>query len=701
MELNAEEEQLNDYFNKSNLLDHVTCNQFLNFGYNTLDRNYENREIIFDKTQKIMHDVNYMINNKHDSLSNTEIFDLSNMYWQSMLLEARYRQLNSYLVYLEKNRNPKDKFYLPRSECFIRIGLMQALQDMLDDKLDLLTISLPPGTGKAQPLYSKVLTPKGYVAMGDIKVGDDVIAADGSTVKVLGVYPQGVKPVYEIVLKDGSVCRASDKHLFKIYNKKKGMCVKTLSYLLERDFRKWYIPVYRKGQKPLYEQIKTITRVSDEPCQCIYINHPQHLYVTDDGIITHNTTLEKFLLSGVIGWWPDSYNLFYSHSGDITRMFYDGALDICTDKKEYAWHDIFNQEITSCNAKLEQFNVGKYKPFQSVQCTSVGASNAGKVRANKFLLVDDLIGSIEQALNINILNKLWNSYSVDARQRMMDGCKEIIIATRWSVHDPIGRLERLYANSDSTKRTRFIAVPDIDPVTNESNFMFAVNGLSKEFFESQALVMDEISYRCLYKQDPIEREGLLYHEDELRRFTDLPLREPDSVVGICDTKNTGTDFMVMPIFYVYDDDYYLVDVVCDNGTDFNVLYTRMVDMIIEHKVQAIEFESNQGGRAITTQIRNMLNDRHWVCNITEKPTETNKEARIIANSYQVKKMILFKDKNLIQAKSDYSVMMDQLLSYTQLGKNKHDDVPDCLANFILYVTRKTTHKAAVIRKNFW
>lgn len=186
MELNAEEEQLNDYFNKSNLnlLDHVTCNQFLNFGYNTLDRNYENRGIIFDKTQKIMHDVNYMINNKHDSLSNTEIFDLSNMYWQSMLLEARYRQLNSYLVYLERNRNPKDKFYLPRSECFIKIGLMQALQDMLDDKLDLLTISLPPGTGKAQPLYSKVLTPKGYVAMGDIKVGDNVIAADGSTVKV-------------------------------------------------------------------------------------------------------------------------------------------------------------------------------------------------------------------------------------------------------------------------------------------------------------------------------------------------------------------------------------------------------------------------------------------------------------------------------------------------------------------------------------
>lgn len=701
MGLNAEEEQLNDYFNSHNLLDIETNKQYLTYAYNTLERDYENRNFIFDKSQKIKRDVDFMLNNRIDKLSNLEINNLAFMYWQAMLLEARNKQLDSYLLYLEKNRLPKDKFYVPRSNCFNRIGLIQALQDMLDDKLDLLTISLPPGTGKAQPLYSNVLTPKGYVKMGDLKVGDKVIAADGTSAKVLGVFPQGVKDVYEICLVDGSKCQASGSHLFKVYSKKNGYAIKTLNFLLRGDFRKYYIPVYLKGKKPIYKQIKTITKVSDFECQCIYIDNPQHLYITDDGIITHNTTLEKFFLSGVIGWWPECSNLFYSHSGDITRMFYDGELDICTNAAEYTWSEIFRQQVTSTNAKMEQFNVGKYKPFQSVQCTSVGSNNAGKVRvSNKgYLLVDDLIGSIEQALNINILDKLWNSYSVDARQRMLDGAKEIIIATRWSVHDPIGRLQRLYENNNTGKRVRFIAVPDIDPETDESNFNFTVNGLSKEFFESQALVMDEISYKCLYKQKPVEREGLLYREDELRYYTDLPQQEPDAVIGVCDTKNTGSDYMVLPVFYRYGEDYYLVDCVCDNSTDFNVLYARMVDLIIEHNVQAIEFESNQGGRAITTTIRNMLAERNFICNITEKPTETNKEARIIANSYHVKQKILFKEKGLIPAKSDYATLMDQLKSYTQLGKNKHDDVPDCLANFILYTNRKVNRRQSHISKH--
>ena len=54
-----------------------------------------------------------------------------------------------------------------------------------------------------------------------------------------------------------------------------------------------------------------------------------------------------------------------------------------------------------------------------------------------------MIGGIEEAMNPIILDKLWDKYAVDARQRKIqdtDGknCKEIHIATRWSVHDVIG-----------------------------------------------------------------------------------------------------------------------------------------------------------------------------------------------------------------------------------------------------------------------
>lgn len=107
----------------------------------------------------------------------------------------------------------------------------------------------------------------------------------------------------------------------------------------------------------------------------------------------------------------------------------------------------------------------------------------GKVRASKFLLVDDMIGGIEEALNPTILDKLWDKYAVDARQRKTqdtDGkpCKEIHIATRWSVHDVIGRIQNMYVGNP---RVKTISVPDVDPVTGESNFDYEYGGFTKEF----------------------------------------------------------------------------------------------------------------------------------------------------------------------------------------------------------------------------
>lgn len=473
-------------------------------------------------------------------------YDMIDDYYDVLKCEAPYL-FDSYMLYLEKDRLEKDKFYKPRRKCLRRIGLIDALQDIEDDKYDTLSLSLPPGTGK--------------------------------------------------------------------------------------------------------------------------------------------TTIAKFFNTWVIGKDLDGFTLFFSHSGDITRMYYDGILDITTNSQEYKWHEIFpHANLQSTNAKSEQINFGKYKPFSSIQCTSVGSKNAGKVRANKYLLCDDLIGGIEEALNKNILDKLWNIYSVDARQRKIDGCKEIHIATRWSVHDVIGRLQSIFGDDP---RARFIAYPDIDPQTGESNFDYDVNGFSVEFFKDQALLMDDISYRCLYKNEPIEREGLLYHDDDLRRYLTLPEREPDAIIGVCDTKTTGSDFMVLPVFYRYGDDYYMVDTICDNSSDFGVQQNRLANIILQHNMQQCEFESNAGGSRLAKEVADLVDAQGGRCNITTKPTESNKETRIIVNSDWIKKHCLFKDKELYQRKSDYGEFMYWLLSYSVTGKNPHDDVPDCLANFALYCTKET------------
>jgi len=479
-----------------------------------------------------------------------------NQYYECVRNEAPYL-FNSYLNYLEKNRQEKDKFYKPRRKCFRRIGIIQALQALEDDKLDVLSLSMPPSTGK--------------------------------------------------------------------------------------------------------------------------------------------TTLEKFFIAWVIGRDLEGYSLFFSHSGDITRMFYDGVLDICTNETEYTWSQIFPQAaLQATNAKAETINFGKYKPFASIQCTSVGAKNAGKVRASKYLLCDDFIGGIEEALNKNILDKLWNIYTVDARQRKLDGCKELHIATRWSVHDVIGRLQQMH---EGNKRAKFIAYPDIDPTTGKSNFAYDINGFTEQFFHEQELAMDEVSYKCLYKNEPIEREGLLYHEDELRRYFDLPSREPDAILGVCDTKSKGIDYMVLPVVYVFDDDYYMVDCICDNSSDYNLQESRLTNIICEHEMQRCEFESNAGGDRLAKNVAERVKAKNGRCSITTKPTETNKETRIIVNSNWVKEHMFFKDKSLYSRQSDYGKFMNMMLSYSVSGKNPHDDVPDALANFTLFATRPE-RKAARIMKNF-
>ena len=75
----------------------------------------------------------------------------------------------------------------------------------------------PAGTGKAQPLDSKVLTPSGFIAMGDIKVGTKVYTHTGAISEVIGVYPQGKRPIYEITLSDRTKIRVSDEHLNVVY----------------------------------------------------------------------------------------------------------------------------------------------------------------------------------------------------------------------------------------------------------------------------------------------------------------------------------------------------------------------------------------------------------------------------------------------------------------------------------------------------
>lgn len=629
------------------------------------------------------------------------------LYWQTYLNGARARIFNDYLLFLEHKREPRKMFYKPKIKQFEKFQLIESYQGMLDDKYDILCISMPPGTGKAQPLYSKVLTPNGFVRMGDLKVGDKVFAANGNESTVTGIFPQGLRKIYEITLENGYKCRVSDNHLWlSIYETSLGVSgyqkVVETSRMLYKPTH-FYIPCISGENFNHFEycRIKSIKYVGLDECQCIYIDDPSHLYVTDDYIVTHNTTLLKFFHSAVIGWFPDDYSLFYSHSGDITRMYYDGVYQMVDDALEYAWHDIFpDLKITSTNALMQQFNVGKYKPFPSLQTTSVGAKSAGKVRASKFLLTDDMIGSLEEALNKNYLDKMWGAYTVDALQRKTvdsnnNPCKEIMQATRWSTQDVIGRLIDIY---DGNNRVRVISIPATDPETGDSNFDYAIGGFTKEFFAKQALLMDDVSYNCLYMQQPVEREGLLFPEEKIMRYKELPTSKIERITAQADTKSTGTDFFVLPVLIKYEgkDLYYCVDCVCSNSSDYEAQYENSANLLADNKVEDCEFEGNSGGDRVSLEVDKRVLEKGWICNISSRMTETNKEARIYQCSNWILQHVAFKDKKLYTPKEPYGVMMSLLAQYSTSGKKQLDDVPDTFANFALRIQRRKPRPTRII-----
>lgn len=391
---------------------------------------------------------------------------------------------------------------------------------------------------------------------------------------------------------------------------------------------------------------------------------------------TGKSTLEIFLHSMMIGAFPENPSLASGHSGILTNSIYEGVLSIIRDPDEYLWRDVYpgSGEIIT-NAKEQTIDIGKKHRFSSLTCRAIGASLTGATRCEKLLTADDLVSGIEEALSRERLEKLWTAYTNDLKSRKKLGCKELHLATRWSVHDPIGRLQDMYSDDP---RCRFIVMPAVD-ASGESNFNYRYGvGFDRKYFEDMKNNLDDCSFRALFMNQPIEREGLLYDEDELRRYFELPDREPDAVIGVCDTKDKGTDYAVLPVAYVYGQDYYIEECICDNSLP-EVVDGRLVDVLVRHKVGMARFESNSAGGRVAEKVQEEIKKKHGNTHITTKYTTSNKETKIIVNSAWVKEHVLFKDKSCYKQNSEYGRMLSMLCSYTMAGKNKHDDVPDAFA----------------------
>ena len=415
------------------------------------------------------------------------------------------------------------------------------------------------------------------------------------------------------------------------------------------------------------------------------------------------TTIAEFGLAWTSGRNPFLSNLVGSHNNSFLAGVYGEMLRIFDPIGEYKWGDVFpGLSVIATNAKDLMIGLGYSKSddmrFKTLQMGgSLGSQLAGRVRASNWLYLDDPVPGIEVAMNREQLDKLWQTVNTDFFQRAIGNrVKRLVIGTRWSITDPIGRLEDYYADDPNA---RFIREPALDD-NDESRFDYPYGlGYTTESLLKQRDMMDEPSFLAIYQQMPIEREGQLYAPSELRRFFDLPDKEPDAILAICDTKEQGADYCVCPVFYQYGNDFYLVSIICDNGK-VEVVQERVAKLLVDKKVKMCRIESNRGGTIFAQNIEKRVKELGGMTSITTKWTQTNKETRIQVNSAMVKEHVLFKDDSLYAQDREYRDAMMQLTTYSMMGKNPHDDVPDALAMFVDWQMSDRSNIAIVMKRPF-
>lgn len=309
---------------------------------------------------------------------------------------------------------------------------------------ELLVIIARTNSGKAQPLWSKVLTPHGWKTMGEVQIGDTLIGKNNDNGKVIQIFPQGVKDYYRVHFDDGTYAECCDDHLWevvdidkrinhisdeyevlKLSNIRKSDTTYTVDLCgqLEFDATILFPNEVEYAQANGYfvttenvidsnRSYKIITRieyVGKTECQCILLDNESHTYITDGYTVTHNSWVcTKMMESAQANGFPV---LFYSP--EMQSCFIGARFD--TWRSHFKNSDLFRgnytEEYLNYLKDLAQNSTDAFvvedKDMSEGKTTVSGLERLVKKHHIKLLIVDGLsyIAEEKKAANDSIKYK--------------------------------------------------------------------------------------------------------------------------------------------------------------------------------------------------------------------------------------------------------------------------------------------------------
>ena len=454
----------------------------------------------------------------------------------------------------------------------------------------------------------------------------------------------------------------------------------------ERD-KKFYLP-RRHYLRPI---VRAYQQIADGELDLLTISMPKRSGKSQTGINFVN------FMSGRN---PDRSTLMEGTGDDLVKSFYNGCLEYLQLPTEYRFYDVFpDAKLVQTSADSKIINLHRRSRFPTIMCRSIDSRQVGLSEATNLLYMDDCVEGREEAKNRQRLDDKWEIITGDIMGRAIEGTPMVFCGTRYSIYDPIGRVQE-FAKTQNW-RWKALEIPALDE-NDESNYEFEKDGqkiFTSEYFRQQRDLLSSEQWESEFHQQPFEAKGLMFNKDELNYFYELPDKDPDSVIAVADTAEKGSDSTAMPIAYLFGDDVYIADVVFDNSPP-DVTKPECANMLMKHKVVSATFESNNAGEYFARDVYQLCEKNGYRFNLRTKRTISNKMTRIEMASDGIKRNFFFRHPSTVKPGSQYYEFMKEVTTLTRTGKVPHDDAPDSLSLLENEIRNRVRGKVEIIERFF-
>lgn len=410
---------------------------------------------------------------------------------------------------------------------------------------------------------------------------------------------------------------------------------------------------------------------------------------------------------------PERSNLYSAYSDKITGGFYDGTLEMMLDPT-YTYSEIYPKNVEKrpiTDGKDLTIDLIRKKTYPTFTMRSIHGTLNGACDCDGLGIYDDLFSGIDEALSEDRQNTVWGKFDNNFMPRIKPGKAKLLgIGTRWAPRDVQGRRLELLSNDPEYAdiRHREIIIPALNE-NNESNFDYPYKlGYSTLDYKRRMASFenndDMASWLAQYQQEPIERKGQMFNVDNMNFFNPAEIEgiRPDRIFAANDPAYGGGDFVSMPICYEIDGEFYVTDVVYNDGDKeitIPEVTSRMESNLdkFPNKTAEVHFEETKTTKAYREECEKIWKTDGYPINTSHDPADnkTAKMDRIKNHAPDIRKLHFV---DMRYQTKEYRKFFQNILSCTYDGKMKHDDGVDSISQLcdMIYGNKRKKRQTRVI-----